>query len=109
AVAAQGMRDEAVVSGVAHRRIEEAVDEEGARGLVDLVFDRLAAKRHLDDDVEVVGRIAADRDGVDVHVRLICRRMTALWPRSRHDGKLCWAKRSGDSDATRAGIRTGPA
>src|SRR6185312_2826541 len=52
---------------IAHRRIEEAVDEQRAGGLVDLVFDGLAAKRHLDDDVEVVGRVLADGNGVDVH------------------------------------------
>ena len=57
AVARQRMRHEAVISGIAHRRIEEAVDEQRARRLVHLVFDRLAADRHLDDDVDVVGRI----------------------------------------------------
>src|SRR5690606_33747299 len=36
--------------------------------LVDLVFDRLAAQRHLDDDVQVVGRVLAHRNGVDIHV-----------------------------------------
>src|SRR5690606_39378216 len=67
AIAAEGVRDEAVISRIAHRGVEEAVDEQGSRGLVDFVLYRLAAERHLDDDVQVVWRIAADGDGVDVH------------------------------------------
>ena len=67
AVAGQRVRDEAVIAGIAHRRVEEAVDDQRAGFLVHLVFDRLAADRHLDDDVDVVGRILADRDGVDAH------------------------------------------
>src|SRR5690606_5074808 len=67
AVAAQRMGDEAVVSGVAHGGVEEAVDEQRAGLLVDLVFDRLAAKGDFDDDIEVVGRVLAHGDGVDIH------------------------------------------
>ena len=54
AVVGQRMRDEAVIAGIAHRRVQEAVDEQRAGILVHLVFDRLAADRHLDDDVDVV-------------------------------------------------------
>ena len=67
AVAGQRMRDEAVIAGVAHRRIEEAIDHQRAGFLVHLVFDRLAANRHFDDDVDVVWRIYSDRDGVNAH------------------------------------------
>src|SRR6185437_6982103 len=45
AVAGEGMRDEAVIARIEHRGMEEAVDHEGARFLVELVFDRLAALR----------------------------------------------------------------
>jgi hypothetical protein len=67
AVARERVRDEAVIARVAHRRVEEAVDDERARRFVHLVLDRLAADRHLDDDVHVVRRVRADRDGVDAH------------------------------------------
>ncbi len=59
--------NEAVISGVAHRRIEEAVDHQGAGGLVHLVLDRLAADRHLDDDVDLVRRVRPERDRIDTH------------------------------------------
>jgi hypothetical protein len=49
--------------------MDEAVDEERARRLVHLVFHRMAAMRHLDDDVDVVGRIVADGDRFDTHLR----------------------------------------
>ena len=56
AVIGQRVRDEAVVPGVAHRRVEEAVDHQRAGFLVHLVFDRLAANGDFDDDVDVVRR-----------------------------------------------------
>ena len=59
AVARQRVGNEAVVAGITHRRIEEAVDDQRARVLVHLVFDRLAADRNLDDDVDVFGGIVA--------------------------------------------------
>ena len=67
AVLRQRVRHEAVVAGIAHRRVQEAVDHQRAGRLVHLVLDRLAADRHLDDDVDVLGRIVADRDGIDAH------------------------------------------
>jgi hypothetical protein len=63
------MRHEAVVGGVAHRRVQDAVDEQRARRLVELVLHRLAAGRDLDDDVQVFGRVLAGRDQVDTHLR----------------------------------------
>src|SRR5471030_431927 len=71
AVLRQRVRHEAVVPGIAHRRVEEAVDHQRARRLVHLVLDRIAADRHLDDGVHVLGRIMADLDGIDVHDRTI--------------------------------------
>ena len=67
AVARQRVRDEAVIAGIAHRRIEEAVDHQRAGVLVHFVFDRFAANGHFDDDVDVVRRIDSDRDGVNAH------------------------------------------
>ena len=67
AVVRQGVRDEAVVAGIVHRRVQEAVDEQGTGRLVHLVFHRQAPLRDLDDDIDVPGRIGADGNGVDIH------------------------------------------
>ena len=48
-------------------QLSTAIDEQSARRLVELVLHRLAAGRHLDDDVEVVWRRLADRNEVDAH------------------------------------------
>jgi hypothetical protein len=58
AVLVQDVRDEPVVVRVEHRHVDDPVDEERARLLVELVFDRRAAggtSRNLDHDVDVVG------------------------------------------------------
>ena len=65
AVLAQGMGHEAVVPGVGHGGVEEAVDDQHARVLVQLVLDGLASYGHLDDDIHVVRRALADGDGFD--------------------------------------------
>src|SRR5690606_16680844 len=67
AVVRQGVRDEAVITRVGHRGVEEAVDDERAGFLVHLVLDRLSANRDLDDDVDVFWRILANGDGFDTH------------------------------------------
>jgi hypothetical protein len=51
--------------------VEEAIDEHRPGLLVELVFDRLAALRDLDDDIDVVRRPTPDRDFGDIHC---CRR-----------------------------------
>ena len=48
------MRNEAVISRIAHRRVEEAIDHQRSGVLVHLVFDRLAADRNFDDDIHFV-------------------------------------------------------
>src|SRR3546814_3215318 len=45
-------RSEAVIGGIAHRGVEETVDEQRARRLVELIFHRLAADRYFNEDVE---------------------------------------------------------
>jgi hypothetical protein len=47
--------------------VQDAIDEQRARFLVELVLHRFAADRHLDDDVQAVRRFVADRDIFDVH------------------------------------------
>jgi hypothetical protein len=69
AVLGQGVRHEAVVARVGHRRVQEPVDDQRTRFLVHFVLDGLAANRHLDDDVYVLGRVVADRYGVYSHAR----------------------------------------
>src|SRR5262249_31946955 len=67
AILGEGVRDEAIVPRIAHGRVEKAVDDQRSRFLVHLVFYRLAADRHLDDRVHLLGRISTDRDIVEVH------------------------------------------
>ena len=67
AVGREGVRHEAVVGRIAHRRVQDAIDEQGAAGLVELVLNRLSAERDFDDDVQAFRRIVADRDVFDAH------------------------------------------
>jgi hypothetical protein len=39
--------------------VQDTIDEQRARCLVELVFHGLAAGRHFDDDVQVLGRVLA--------------------------------------------------
>jgi hypothetical protein len=54
AIGRERVRHEAVVRRIAHRRVQDAVDEQRAALLVELVFHRLAAGRHFDDDVKAL-------------------------------------------------------
>src|SRR5690625_1392027 len=63
----QRVRHEAVVAGVMHRRVQEAVDVERAGILVQLVLHRLASHWHLDDHIDLEGGIVSDRYPVDQH------------------------------------------
>ncbi len=51
--------------------MQEAVDDQRTSRLVHFVLDRLAADLHLDDHVDVFGRVLADGDGVDAHGNLL--------------------------------------
>ncbi len=67
AVEAECVRHEAVITGIAHLGVEIAVHEHRAGILVDLVFDRVAAERDLDEHIDVVWRIVAGFDFGKVH------------------------------------------
>ena len=67
AVLGERLRDEAVVARVEHRGVQEAVDVQRARLLVELVLDRDAALRDLDDRVDVPGRGDAERNLAQLH------------------------------------------
>ena len=54
AVGRQRVRHEAIVGGIAHRRVQDTIDEQGARRLVEFIFHRLAAGRHFDNHIEAV-------------------------------------------------------
>jgi hypothetical protein len=56
---------EPVVSGVAHGRVQEAVDHQGPGVLVHLVLDGLAPDGDLDDDIDLVRGIGAQRNSFD--------------------------------------------
>ena len=63
------MRDESVVAGITHGRVEEAVHKDRPARLIQLVLDRFPAQRNLDNDVYLPGWIAADRHLLQVHGR----------------------------------------
>src|SRR3546814_16000965 len=65
--AADRARDVAVVAWVAHRRGQDAVDEDRPAVLVDLVLDRLGVLGGFDDDVDLFGYVAAGADVVEAH------------------------------------------
>src|SRR5690606_33355940 len=67
AIAGKRMRHEAVIPGITHGGVEKADDEQRARFLVHLTFERLAADAHFNADVEVFGRIFPDGYGVYAH------------------------------------------
>src|SRR5262249_2121545 len=67
AVVRQGVRHETIVAGIAHRRVQEAIDNERASSLIEFVFNGFAADRHFHNDVHVLRWIGADRDGIDAH------------------------------------------
>ena len=67
AIGRKRVRHEAVIGGIAHRRMQDAVDEQRARCLVEFILHRFAASRHFDDDVEAFGRIVANGNLVDIH------------------------------------------
>lgn len=64
AVSRQCVRHEAVVSWVSHGRVEEPIHDKRARGLVQLILDRLPSDGNLDDHIDVEGRIVPDGDGI---------------------------------------------
>ena len=45
-----------------HGRAHEAVNKNGASGLVDFVFHRVGVHRYFDDDVEFFGNFATGSD-----------------------------------------------
>src|SRR5690606_13576409 len=67
AVATHGARDVAVVARIAHRRGQDAVDEDRPAVLVDLVLDRFGVLGNLDDDVDFFGDVVAGGDVVQAH------------------------------------------
>jgi hypothetical protein len=67
AIFRERVRDETVVCRIVHRGMQEPVDEQGARHLVEFVFYRHAALRDFDYRVDVVRRIAAGGNLADIH------------------------------------------
>ena len=84
------MRHKTIVPGVTHRCIEESIDMEGSRVLVEFIFDWLPADGNLDDDVDVVGRVRPDGDCFDTHAahRRRCLCGGSLRPVPTHAGMI---------------------
>src|SRR5262249_18608772 len=87
AVLRKRVRDESVVSRIAHRRVEKAVHDQGTGRFVQFVLNRLAADRNLDDDVHIVRRTVTDLDGIDPHGTLSLLRPHYNYDRLRHATK----------------------
>ena len=71
AIIGEGVRNKAVVGRIPHRGVENAVDEQRARRLVEFIFDRFAAKRAFDHDIDIVRGVHADGNLVNAHVGLL--------------------------------------
>ncbi len=67
AVIGQSVWDEPVVAGIAHRRIQKAIHDQGPGRLVHLVLDGLAADRDFHHDVDFPRRIPAHRNCLQTH------------------------------------------
>src|SRR5690606_10604157 len=67
AIIGQGVRHEAEVGRVEHGGSPEAIDEQSAGVLVDLVLDRRMVGRDFDGDVDVVGNVLACGNLVVAH------------------------------------------
>jgi hypothetical protein len=61
------VRDKAIIGRVPHGGVEDAVDEQRARRLVEFIFHRFAAQRAFDHHVDIVRRGNPDRNGIDTH------------------------------------------
>ena len=64
------MRDKAVIAGISHRRIEKPVDDEDACFFIQFIFDRLAANRNFNEDIDLMRRIETDGNCVKKHILL---------------------------------------
>ena len=64
------MRNKAVIGGIAHWCVQDAVNKQSAAFLIEFILHRFAACGNFDDDVEAFGRIVADGNLVDMHERL---------------------------------------
>jgi hypothetical protein len=67
--------------------VEKAIHDQGTGRLVQFVFDRLAADRNLDDDVDIVRRTVPDLNGIDPHGALSQLRSHYNYARLRHATK----------------------
>jgi len=58
-----GLRDESVISGIEHRRVDDTIYFDEAGGLVEFVFE-VGAERNFDDGLKVTGDLLAGRNVV---------------------------------------------
>lgn len=61
------MWDKALVPRIPHGRIPISVYKQSARRFVHLVLDGFPSHRHLDDDVDIEGRLITDRYSINIH------------------------------------------
>jgi hypothetical protein len=60
-----------VIAGVAHRRRQDAVDEDGTGGFVHLVFHRLGVFRDFDDDIHFIRNVFTGLHQIQAHGLLL--------------------------------------
>jgi hypothetical protein len=56
-----------VIARIRHRCVKKTVDDERPRLFVEFILDGVTAYRHLDNDVYVMGWVAANSNCVDTH------------------------------------------
>ena len=62
------MRNVTVITRVVHRSHHEAINEKRAGFFIDLVFHRVSVHWNFNNDVEVIGRVVAGVDAIEIHV-----------------------------------------
>ena len=70
AIIGQSVRNKTVIAGITHRRIEKPVNDKRTCILIHFIFDRLAANRHLDHNINVIGYIRAEGYRRNIHNRV---------------------------------------
>ena len=86
AIGRQCVRHKTVIGWIAHRRMQDAVHEQSAAFLIKFILHRFAASGHFDDDIQIVRRIFAGGDFVDLHVKCLVASIQSRLPPSLAPG-----------------------
>src|ERR1700745_462846 len=67
AIFRERVRNKSVISGIVHRGMEEMINKQRARDLVQFILHRNTTLGDFDQDIDLDWRISAGRDFADVH------------------------------------------